>query len=33
MRLVTARLVLREVVEADWPAVLAYQSDPRYLRY
>jgi ribosomal-protein-alanine N-acetyltransferase len=33
MRLVTARLVLREFVEADWPAVLAYQSDPRYLRY
>ena len=29
----TARLHLREFVEADWQAVLAYQSDPRYLRY
>ena len=28
----TARLTLREFVEGDWPAVLAYQSDPRYLR-
>ncbi len=27
----TPRLRLREFVEADWPAVLAYQSDPRYL--
>jgi RimJ/RimL family protein N-acetyltransferase len=29
----TARLVLREYTHADWPTVLAYQSDPRYLRY
>jgi ribosomal-protein-alanine N-acetyltransferase len=29
----TDRLLLREFVEDDWPAVLAYQSDPRYLRY
>jgi RimJ/RimL family protein N-acetyltransferase len=29
----TPRLRLREFVEADWPAVLAYQSDPRYLTY
>ena len=28
----TPRLVLREFVEGDWPVVLAYQSDPRYLR-
>jgi [ribosomal protein S5]-alanine N-acetyltransferase len=33
MRLTTARLVLREFEEDDWRAVLAYQSDPRYLRY
>ena len=33
MRLVTGRLVLREFVEADWADVLAYQQDPRYLRY
>jgi ribosomal-protein-alanine N-acetyltransferase len=33
MRIETARLVLREFVEDDWAAVLAYQSDPRYLRY
>ena len=33
MRLVTERLVLREFVEADWPAVLAYQRDPLYLCY
>jgi RimJ/RimL family protein N-acetyltransferase len=26
-------LILREFKEDDWPAVLAYQSDPRYLRY
>ena len=32
MRIVTDRLVLREFVIADWPAVLAYQRDPRYLR-
>ena len=28
----TSRLRLREFVAEDWPAVLAYQSDPRYLR-
>ena len=33
MQLVTERLLLREFVEADWSAVLAYQGDPRYLRY
>ena len=33
MRIATARLVLRELSADDWPAVLAYQSDPRYLRY
>jgi [ribosomal protein S5]-alanine N-acetyltransferase len=33
MKLETSRLVLREFVLDDWPAVLAYQSDPRYLRY
>ena len=33
MQLVTERLILREFNENDWPAVLAYQSDPRYLRY
>jgi RimJ/RimL family protein N-acetyltransferase len=33
MERVTARLRLREFVEGDWEAVLAYQSDPRYLRY
>jgi ribosomal-protein-alanine N-acetyltransferase len=33
MSLETPRLVLREFVRGDWPAVLAYQSDPRYLRY
>lgn len=33
MILVTPRLLLREFVADDWPAVLAYQSDPRYLRY
>ena len=31
MLLTTHRLLLREFVEDDWPAVLAYQSDPRYL--
>ena len=29
----TERLVLREFTESDWPAVHAYQTDPRYLRY
>lgn len=33
MKLTTERLILREFVAEDWPAVLAYQSDPRYLRY
>jgi len=33
MELYTDRLLLREFVTADWPAVLAYQRDPRYLRY
>ena len=28
----TPRLTLREFVVGDWLAVLAYQSDPRYLR-
>jgi RimJ/RimL family protein N-acetyltransferase len=32
MQLITERLLLREFVAEDWPAVLAYQSDPRYLR-
>ncbi len=32
MELITARLILREFVAGDWPAVLAYQRDPRYLR-
>ena len=33
MQLETFRLLMREFVESDWPAVLAYQRDPRYLRY
>lgn len=33
VKLDTPRLILREFVPGDWPAVLAYQSDPRYLRY
>ena len=33
MELYTDRLILREFVTADWPAVLAYQRDPRYLQY
>lgn len=33
MELFTSRLHLREFVEDDWRAVMAYQSDPRYLRY
>ena len=32
MHLLTDRLLLREFVAEDWPAVLAYQRDPRYLR-
>lgn len=33
MQLVTERLILREFTQDDWPSVLAYQSDPLYLRY
>ena len=33
MELRTARLRLRELRDDDWPAVLAYQIDPRYLRF
>lgn len=33
MQIRTERLLLRDFVESDWPAVLAYQSDPLYLRY
>jgi len=33
MRIHTERLVLRDFVADDWPAVLAYQRDPRYLRF
>lgn len=33
MRVETERLILRELTVDDWPAVLAYQRDARYLRY
>jgi [ribosomal protein S5]-alanine N-acetyltransferase len=33
MKLETERLILRDFVKEDWEAVLAYQSDPLYLRY
>ncbi|MBI5304071.1 MAG: GNAT family N-acetyltransferase [Chloroflexi bacterium] len=33
MQIKTVRLRLREFVANDWRAVLAYQSDPRYLRF
>lgn len=33
MILTTERLRLRDFVESDWEAVLAYQQDPLYLRY
>lgn len=33
MELTTERLILREYRQDDWPAILAYQSDERYLRY
>lgn len=33
MLLKTERLILREFDPSDWKAVLAYQSDPRYLRF
>ncbi len=32
MLLKTTRLLLRDFVAADWPAVYVYQRDPRYLR-
>ncbi len=32
MILETPRLLLRDFTADDWPAVLAYQRDPRYLR-
>jgi ribosomal-protein-alanine N-acetyltransferase len=31
--LTTERLILRDFIESDWEAVLAYQQDPLYLRY
>lgn len=33
MQLLTPRLLLRDFTPADVPATLAYQQDPRYLRY
>lgn len=33
MHLLTERLLLRDFEPTDWPAVLAYQKDPLYLRY
>ena len=33
MKITTNRLILREFEAGDWQAVLAYQSDSRYLRY
>jgi ribosomal-protein-alanine N-acetyltransferase len=33
MELITRRLIMREFTQGDWPAVLAYQRDPLYLRY
>ena len=33
MHFTTSRLFLREIVEGDWQAVLAYQSKPDYLRF
>jgi RimJ/RimL family protein N-acetyltransferase len=33
MQITTKRLILREFKGDDWPDVLAYQSDPLYLRY
>lgn len=33
MVLTTDRLSMRDFEESDWPAVLGYQSDARYLRY
>ncbi len=33
MTLETERLILREFVPEDLPALLAYQRDPRYLEF
>jgi [ribosomal protein S5]-alanine N-acetyltransferase len=33
MQLPTERLLLRDFTGAEWPEVLAYQRDPRYLRF
>jgi len=33
MELTTERLILRDFIADDWQAVMAYQSDPRYLKY
>ena len=33
LTLATERLFLRDFVQGDWQAVLAYQRDPLYLRY
>jgi [ribosomal protein S5]-alanine N-acetyltransferase len=33
MHIETARLILRELREDDWPNLVAYWSDPRYQRY
>lgn len=33
MKIETERLILRDFVEDDWRAMLAYTSDPLYLRY
>ena len=33
MQLHIPPLLLRDYTAADWPAILAYQRDPRYLRY
>ncbi|SRR5579885_1936803 len=30
---ITSHLMLREFVPEDWPTVLAYQTEPAYLRY
>ena len=33
MQITTERLILREFESIDWPAVLAYQQDSRYLEF
>lgn len=33
MEIITARLLLREFVDRDLPALLAYQADPRYAEF